>query len=250
MRGFPNAARECLVHLNNVSGGVLSGDDLRLTVTLDAEARAQITTTGATRVYRRRGGAEGARQYSKFVLGASAVLEYLPDPLIPFAASRFEQRTFFRLAPDATLFAWDIVTAGRQASHETFAYERLALATEIWSDGTPILIEHYVIEPALRPLDSPARMGPYQTMAALYVCRAGSSPQLWRELENHLAHIAAQRSDRDEILWGVSALVRDGLVVRGLARCARNIPGDLTAFWCAAKKMVCGAEIIPPRKIY
>ncbi len=255
VRGFPNAAGECLVHLNNVSGGVLSGDDLRLTMTLEPGARAQITATGATRVYRRRAGAEGARQHSTFFLESSAVLEYLPDPLIPFAGSRFEQRTQFHLAPDATLFAWDVVAAGRQAARESFAYERLALSTEICSAGAPILIERYAIEPSLRPVDSPARMGPFQTMASFYACRAGSSPGLWRQVEDELARIAGERSDRDGVLWGASALVRDGLVVRGLGRSGRRIAGDLIAFWSAAKKIICGSgdhsaaqDILDPKR--
>ena len=54
IRGFQTSSGEALTHLNNVSGGVLDTDDLRLRVDVDPLARAQITTTGATRVYRSR----------------------------------------------------------------------------------------------------------------------------------------------------------------------------------------------------
>ena len=43
-----------LVHLHNLSGGILGGDRLRTTLDVAPGARAQVTTTGATRIYRRR----------------------------------------------------------------------------------------------------------------------------------------------------------------------------------------------------
>src|SRR5207245_5131709 len=52
IRGFPSGSGEALAHLHNVSGGVLDKDDLHLQVEVGAGARAQLTTTGATRVYR------------------------------------------------------------------------------------------------------------------------------------------------------------------------------------------------------
>ena len=62
LRAFSNAAGEALVHLHNVSGGVLGGDQLRLEVALAAGTQAQITTVGATRVQRHRTGEQDANQ--------------------------------------------------------------------------------------------------------------------------------------------------------------------------------------------
>src|SRR5258708_39478074 len=54
IRAFAIDNGAALVHLHNVSGGVLGGDQLHTDVMVAANARAQITTTSATRVYRRR----------------------------------------------------------------------------------------------------------------------------------------------------------------------------------------------------
>src|SRR3989442_799623 len=89
IRAFPGADGETLAHLHNVSGGVLDNDDLRLQVDVGAGARAQITTTGATRVYRSRSVDAVSRQHTGISVGHHGVLEYLPDPVIPFAQSRF-----------------------------------------------------------------------------------------------------------------------------------------------------------------
>jgi hypothetical protein len=54
----------------------------------------------------------------------------------------------------------------------------------------------------------------------------------------------------DETLWGVSTLVRDGLVVRGLGCEGRNLSSGLLLFWQAAKQALYGATATPPRKVY
>ena len=73
------------MHLHNVSGGVLSGDKLAVEIAALAESRVQITTTGATRLYRRRSGGAESEQSVSIKVGDGAIVEYLPDPVIPFA---------------------------------------------------------------------------------------------------------------------------------------------------------------------
>src|SRR5450432_3661473 len=77
LRAFPNAAGEALVHLHNVSGGVLGGDSLRLEMTLAPRSQAQVTNIGATRVYRHREGKPDANHAASFYVGEDALLEYL-----------------------------------------------------------------------------------------------------------------------------------------------------------------------------
>ena len=83
IRAFPNSSGEMLAHLHNVSGGVLDSDDLHLHVEIGPDARAQITTTGATRIYRSRSVDAVSRHRTEITIGEQGLLEYLPDPLIP-----------------------------------------------------------------------------------------------------------------------------------------------------------------------
>src|SRR5579884_1139928 len=91
VRGFDAPSGERLVHMNNVSGGVFDVDSLEWRVDVGAGAQAQVTTTGATRVYRSRSTERQASMSGIVTVGDGAYLEYLPDQLIPFAGSRFEQ---------------------------------------------------------------------------------------------------------------------------------------------------------------
>jgi urease accessory protein len=245
VRGFPNAGGETLAHLNNISGGILDTDDLELRIAVQASARAQITSTGATRIYRSRSPERQAHSHVEVDVAAGGFLEYLPDALIPYGGSRYRQTTRIRLDGGASLIWWEIVSPGREASGEVFRYQRLASRMEIFSDGKPLWEEIWDLAPALEPLDSAARLGPFRHFASLYLCQSGAA-----RLEPEMARLAEEHSVPNELLWGAGSLRSDGLVLRGVAKSGRHLTRSLTAIWEAAKLSLCGRVATPPRKIY
>ncbi|HJQ31119.1 MAG TPA: urease accessory protein UreD [Pyrinomonadaceae bacterium] len=250
VRAFRTEDGAALVHLHNLSGGVLGGDLLELSVEVCAGARAQLTSTGATRLYRSRRGASAAVQRQRFEVGEGALLEYLPDELIPFACARYRQETTVELADDAGLFWWEMVAPGRAARGEVFAYDSLQFRLDLTARGLPVAQERVALDPERRPLQSAARLGPYLYFANFYVCRVGLPERRWVDLEESLAALAQELSRTSEIIWGVSALPRHGLVVRALAVKGRDVTQGLHAFWRAAKRELYGRAAVPPRKIY
>jgi urease accessory protein len=249
VRAFPNAAGESLVHLNNVSGGVFGGDHLHLHIQLDPHAAAQITTTGSTRIYRARQDVSDALQVSEIHLGEGSFLEYLPESVIPFRDSRFEQRTDLYLEPGATLFWWEIIAPGRVAGGESFAYASLRISNRIWSRGRPIYIDRMSFHPQQQRLSSLARFGKFRYLTSFMICRSREDAHTWVALEQVLREISQQRSHASA-LWGATALTADGLLVRGLSHSALHIMEDLFCFWTAAKSYLCGRAASPPRRTY
>jgi len=259
VRGFTLEHGESLVHLNNVSGGIFGGDALRLSVQVHAGAEAQITTTGATRIYRSRPEAAEATLVSDFRLGQDSLLEYLPDALIPFRSSRAFQRTSYSLDEGATLFFWETVAPGRAASGERFEYERLKLATQIHVQGRPVYTDQLLLEPSSSPMRSPARFGDCNYLVTFVALRAGLTAPELRGLEQSLESIVY-----DEIFqgapppegqprtshWGVSSLPAHGVLVRGMTESAVGIPGVLQTVWSQAKGYLCGRVATAPRKTY
>lgn len=239
-----------LVHLHNLSGGVLGGDRLYLDVTVEPHARGQITTTGATRVYRRRTGHDDAQQETRLMVRTGGLLEYLPDSLIPFAHAGFVQQTHIELAHDAGLIYWECVAPGRVAAQEVFAYDRLQMGLSIYAQGQPIALEQYELLPAVRPLQSTARLGSYLYFGSIYLCRVGIGPEQWARLAAELGSIAQQQSLPDEIIWGVSPLSAHGLVIRVAARRQQAIDLGQTLFRQHAKQALYGIDAHPPRKLY
>jgi urease accessory protein len=108
VRAFELADGAALVHVHNVSGGVLGGDDLEIDVTVGPNARALVTTPSATQLYRSADGRE-AHQRTRVRVEAGGMLELLPDPLIPFAGSIYRQSTTIDLGEGASLYWWEIV---------------------------------------------------------------------------------------------------------------------------------------------
>ena len=163
---------------------MLAGDRLALDVEVEAGAAAQITTTGATRLYRHRAGAADSEQHSRFSVGDGALLEYLPDAVIPYAGSRHVQRTEIRLGRGSTLFWWEVLAPGRLAAGERFAFERLRVQTEVYAGSRPVLREDYLLEPAAeRPVRDACGCSSTRTPPACARFRKGGRPRFgarWR----------------------------------------------------------------------
>ncbi len=250
IRAFPLPGGGTLTHLHNLSGGVLSGDRLEMKVHLGCRALAQLTTTGATRLYRCQDRVQLACQSSQIQVGENALLEYLPDPLIPFAGSRYRQNTVIDLAAGAGLLWWEIVAPGREAMGEVFQYHYLETSVAITAGGYPLALERACLEPALRPLTSPARLGSYRYYATFYMCRVGLDEKLWPTIEARLTELAGRLTEPGEILWGASLLPAEGLVVRAVSRTGRAISAGLLEMWRAGKREIWQQEAVVPRKIY
>ena len=249
VRAFELDCGGALVHLHNLSGGVLAGDKLSLDVAVGAGATAQITSTSATRIYRSRPEACAAESVTRIRLRENALLEYLPDPLIPFAGAKYSQHTEVDLSDGAGLFWWETLAPGREARGEVFSYETVRLSVALRVAGIPVATENGGLNPALRPLTSPARLGPYRYLSTFYICRAGLDDSTWITVEKQLLDLAGPMSS-PVIIWGLTRLPAHGLVVRALSQNGRDIARGLIGFWRVAKQALYGQEAVVPRKIY
>ncbi len=209
-----------------------------------------MTTTGATRIYRHRDGVADSEQHISISVAEGGLLEYLPDPVIPFAGSRHRQSTRITLAEGATLFGWEVVAPGRQAMGERFRFDRLRLSMAIDSSLGPLLLEDFLLEPGVASFASPARLGEYTHSATFYAVQIGRvAPQLL-ELERRLSEIAVRESRQGCTIWGTSALASDGVVVKGAEYfVGTNTAAALADFWTAARRFLLGDAPEPPRKL-
>jgi len=249
VRAFTNEDGSAFVHLHNVSGGVLGGDRLATSVDVGASASVQLTTTGATRVYRPRASVEPAYQRNDFYVSENGMLEYVPDPIIPFSGARYLQRTTIHLADGAGLFWWEILAPGREARGEVFQYESVEMKTDIFAVGRPIASERVRLEPLARNISQLARLGPYRYSATFYICRVGLGGKAWVAAESRLRQLVEDLTIPGELLIGVSTLIEYGIVIRFLAHRGRAVARVLYFLWNAAKTLLCGRIAIPPRKL-
>lgn len=243
-------AQPVLVHLHNISGGLLGGDRLQLRARVESGAQAQITSTGSTRVYRQRVGHSTTLQTTHLSVDADGLLEYLPDTLIPYARSQYRQSTHIELAEGAGLFYWEVVTPGREAKGECFEYDLLQIELDIWANDQPIAIERSRLEPKQTALHSAVKLGEYRYFATFYICRVGVEVPKWLALEKQLDELARSLTTAGQIVWGVSTLSAHGLSVRAVSTSSHAIQHHLPCFWQLAKRELYQQDAVMPRKVY
>lgn len=129
----------CHLYLLHPPGGIVGGDELRISAALDVNSHALITQPGAGKFYRSAGPQALLRQ--TFTLAPHATLEWLPQDTLLFPGANAHIHSAFHLAADSRLLGWDTVCFGRPVMQETFGYGTLSNRLEIWRDGQPLLIE-------------------------------------------------------------------------------------------------------------
>ena len=116
---YPEGDAICHAIIVHPPGGIAGGDTLGINVSLAANARGLITTPGATKWYKAKGGT-GAAQIVQIDLAANATLEWLPQETIVFNAAQAANETDITLGDNALYLGWEVLCFGRAASGETF----------------------------------------------------------------------------------------------------------------------------------
>ena len=230
------------LYVQNPTGGVFAEDRLDMSVEVGPGARAHLTTTSATKVYRMEQGR--AESCLDLTLAEGSYLEVVPEPLIPQAGSRLSQEVKATLAAGAGLVATEIVSPGRVARGELFAYDGLTLRTTLADpDGRELCTDLVLLEPDER---SPARRGllgrrPY--LASVLVAAPG------RDADELAAALDAAVRDIPGTLAGAGALPNGaGALARILAATGGAARAGLDAAWGAARGALLGRALPPRRK--
>lgn len=140
-RAAAQASGHCELPLLHTAGGLVGGDQLAITVELEAGSRALLTSVAAQKVYgtvgrtRQAPAGRWAEQELRFNLKAGADLEWLPQELVLYRDGLFEQRAAVQLAAGASFLAAEVVRLGRTAAGEQLGLGRWRSALEIRRGG-------------------------------------------------------------------------------------------------------------------
>ncbi|MFC3690232.1 urease accessory protein UreD [Aquipuribacter hungaricus] len=222
--------------------GMVHGDRYRIDVRAAPGAAVHVTSQSATKVFRMP--QDIATQVVHLHAGPGAVLEYLPDPVIPFAGSRFYGRTTVTVDPGATVILAETLLPGRVASGEAHAYDLY------WSevhardpDGRLLFADTLHLTPPIAHPGSPARLGPYQVHATVHVITQQAPAD---ELCNLLAAALAGAHD---VLAGASELPAGcGASVRVLGMTSAAVAAAVRTTWDAARRRLIGVPAPDLRK--
>jgi urease accessory protein len=197
------------VYTSTYGGGLVSGDTVSLQLTVGGGAAAVLATQASTKVYRS-GGADQATQRLEASVGPGGVLAVLPDPVSPFADSRFSQRQRFDLDPSASLVLLDWFTAGRVAHGECWAMQRYASRSEVWVRDQPMIIDALVLDRDHGPIADPMRVWRHRCFASVVL----SGPAFAEGAAVVHDAINAEPLRRDAKVLAVASRCRAGVIVR------------------------------------
>ncbi|MFT3855337.1 MAG: urease accessory protein UreD [Ilumatobacteraceae bacterium] len=227
-------------YLITTGGGVLHGDRLRMDLTFGPGTAAHVTTQAHTKLYRMDGGYATASAHLS--VGAGAFVEYLPDPLIPYAAARFAQRTVVTLDPTATFVTGETIHAGRLSRGERHAYDALAVDLDVVDpSGRPLVIDRTRLAGGSGDGDGDAHrvavLGRHDVVATLYVV----TPRIAAASIADAVHEATVSTATGTTRTGVSVLPHDvGAWVRIVGDDTDNVAATRHAGWSAARLLLTG----------
>lgn len=138
---YPESDGSAHVYILHPPGGVAGGDQLAIDCHLAPQARAVITTPGATKFYRSE--QRPSEQQVRINVAAGAVCEYLPQETIVFAGATATTKMKAELAADSIYIGWDFVSFGRPAAGERFGAGTFRQSVEIVREGEPIWFERF-----------------------------------------------------------------------------------------------------------
>lgn len=230
------------LYLLSPGGGVVGGDRYAITVTLEAGARACMTTASATKLYA--SPASMARQRFEVILQAGAVFEYLPEQMIPFARSAFHQDMSVRLGNGAVAVLMEIVAPGRLARGEAFAYRDYSSGLSVAdAQGRLLLRERTRLQPPCWSAGNGlGLLEGFNYLGTLYVLSEScGAPD---ELANDLHGLVVDR----HCIGGATALEWGGVVVRLLAEDHATVSHTLHAVWDRVRRCLLGYPAVRWRK--
>ena len=226
----------------NPSGGLVGGDRLHVEARLGEDTHVLLTTPSSTRIYHSE--SQNAVQSTSLRVGRNAILEWMPDGVIPFSGSRYSQSLSVDLEEGSTCILWDAFSTGRIARGERWAFTFFSNEIRIRWSGEEAVLERYAIEPRKMDPTALALGGSWNYFASLYFVsdRYQDKPSLLRNLYSIL--------DRrpKAIMGGVSSLGCPGLLIRLVALSASDLFVAQSDLWRAIRQDCLKLELPHLRK--
>ncbi len=140
---YPEGDAICHNTILHTAGGIVGGDRLQISIDLQPQSRAVITTAAAGKIYG--SNYNLASQTIVQNISDNACLEWLPQETIIFNGANFHQHLRVNLAPTASWLGWEILRFGRTARGEKFTHGIWKSATEVYRQGYPIWIDRQLL---------------------------------------------------------------------------------------------------------
>jgi urease accessory protein len=159
--------RAASVVMSSFGGGLVSGDDVPLSIHVGPGAACVLSTQSSGKAYKSDG--RLCAQSTTAVIENHALLAVLPDPLACFKDAKLNQSFNFSLSQSANLVWLDWLTSGRHACDERWAFDSLVSLANVRVDHQLLLRESLRLDASMSPVAGPMRTGHFNCYAILVV---------------------------------------------------------------------------------
>jgi urease accessory protein len=231
---YPEGPELCHLYLLHPPGGLVAGDQLTVSLDVDREGRALVTTPAATKVYR---GDQrppvSVRQQLR--VGAGGALEWFPQETIVFRGGRVELDTRVDLEAGAAFLGWELVCLGRPAANEAFTDGSCRQRFELWREGRPLCLERARLDGGTPVLRARWGLGGAPVSATLLATPVAGPLDAIRALPADAADLTS------------ATLLDDVLVCRYLGASAERARRHFARVWELVRPPLMGRPSHPPR---
>ena len=226
----------------NPTGGTFGGDRLRTEIVLGAGTHAILTTPSASKIYRALD--DAAVCETEISVGEDAVLEYLPDHLIPHPGAALRQKIQVTMAPGSCAIVYDAIAAGRVGRNERWAFREITTEIAIHSADSPRFVARSSLIPAIQAVRGLGLMDGLDYLGTIVAVgdRLGASAGNVSALDAAICSTAG-------ILGGASELGSNGLVAKFLSPSADALHRAMFCGWSMARQRMIGAPGFDLRKL-
>ena len=161
---IPNGSGLQLILMSSAPG-IFGGDLWEINIHAESGTQVHLTTQGALRIHPSQND-DIAQQKLRYTLQAESNLTIYSDPVIPFAASQFNQQTVLEVEAGAQLGFWEAYMAGRLAYGEAWCFQFLQSETRLFAGSELQYLDRSQLCPTEQDFRNPFQLGNFPIWAS------------------------------------------------------------------------------------
>lgn len=250
-KAFYPEGRDCAhIYLLHPPAGIVSGDELRISVGVKKNAHLLFTTPGAGRFYRAREdlsiGDSQQTQITQFHLEAQAKCENFPQETIVYEGADGFNRVDIHLTDDSVYLGWDITCLGLPDSGQAFIKGKYCQLNRFFCDGKLIYHDRISLSPSNDLLTHPAGLAGNSVFATFlaYAPAKLNKAQQHKNLVEQLREKITQENAQTKVsITEINGL----LVIRYLGHHAQECKQLFIGLWQLLRPLLLDKAAVQPR---
>ena len=250
-KAFYPEGRDCAhIYLLHPPAGIVSGDELRISVDLKSNAHLLFTTPGAGRFYRARTNLEigdtKQSQITQIALAEKAKCENFPQETIVYEGADGYNTVDITLTSSSVYLGWDITCLGLPDSDEPFVEGKYCQLNRLFCDEKLIYHDRIALSPENNLLTHPAGLANHSVFATFLAYAPEKLSDTFQRMD--IVNLLRDKVIEHNAQQNISITDIDGLlVIRYLGAHAQQCKNLFINLWEILRPLMLDKDAIQPR---